>query len=109
VALSNTGDRDSQLVFVIRVNGRVVQRTAPLYGGDTTTIVADLSRYEDQTAVVSLLANGRLLGSRRISVNCESSSPSGGGEGGGAGGGASGGDTGGGGGGGGGTGPTGPS
>ncbi len=71
VTLSNEGDPDSQVVFVIRVNGRVVQETAPLFGGDTTTIVGDLSRYEDQTVVVGIRANGELLGSRVIRVDCE--------------------------------------
>jgi hypothetical protein len=71
VTLSNQGDPDSQVVFVIRVNGKVVQETAPLFGGDTTTIVGDLSRYEDQTVVVGIRANGVLLDSRVIRVNCE--------------------------------------
>ena len=70
VTLGNTGDPDSQVVFVILVDGKVVQRSAPLFGGDTTTIVGDLSRFEDQTVVVELRANGKLLGSRTIHVNC---------------------------------------
>ena len=70
VTLGNTGDPDSQVVFVILVDGKVVQRSAPLFGGDTTTIVGDLSRFEDQTVVVELRANGEVLGSRTIRVNC---------------------------------------
>jgi archaellum component FlaF (FlaF/FlaG flagellin family) len=70
VTLGNTGDPDSQVVFVILVDGKVVQRTAPLFGGDTTTIVGDLSRFEDQTVAVELRANGKVLGSRTIHVNC---------------------------------------
>ena len=70
VTLGNTGDPDSQVVFVILVDGKVVQKTAPLFGGDTTTIVGDLSRFEDQTVVVELRANGEVLGSRTIHVNC---------------------------------------
>ena len=81
VTLSNNGDPASHEVFVLRVDGKVVLRTAPLYGGDTTTVVADLSRYEDQTVTVTLHANGKLLGSRKISVNCETSGGSGGGDG----------------------------
>lgn len=97
VTLSNDGDPDSAVVFVVRVDGRVVLETAPLYGGDTTTVVADLSKYEDQTVVVDLHANGKELGSRTITVNCRGVSPESGGSGGGNGGG------------GGGTGPIGPS
>lgn len=86
VTLSNNGDPASQVVFVIRVDGTIVQETAPLYGGDTTTIVGDLSRYEDQTVTVTLHANGELLGSRTIRVNCQQTSPGGGGGGAGGGG-----------------------
>jgi hypothetical protein len=70
VTLGNTGDPDSTVVFVILVDGTVVQRTAPLFGGDTTTIVGDLSQFEDQTVVVELRANGEVLDSRAIHVNC---------------------------------------
>ena len=70
VTLGNTGDPDSQVVFVILVDGKVVQRSAPMFGGDTTTIVGDLSRFEDQTVIVELRANGEVLGSRTIHVNC---------------------------------------
>jgi hypothetical protein len=71
VTLGNTGDPDSQVVFVIRIDGQVVQTSAPLYGGDTTTIVGDLARFEDQTVTVELRANGEVLGSRTIEVDCE--------------------------------------
>jgi hypothetical protein len=71
VTLANDGDPDSRVVFVIRINGRVVQVSAPIYGGDTTTIVGDLSRFEDQTVTVSVRANGQLLGRRTITVDCE--------------------------------------
>ncbi len=71
VTLSNTGDPDSSIVYAARVDGRIVQRSAPLYGGDTTTIVVDLSAYEDQTVRVALLANGDVLGSRTVNVDCE--------------------------------------
>ena len=74
VTLANDGDPASQVVFVIRVNGRVVQKTAPVFGGNATTIVGDLSRYEDRTIVVAVRANGELLGRRTIKVNCEQSS-----------------------------------
>jgi hypothetical protein len=70
VTLGNTGDPDSQVVFVILVDGKVVQRSSPIFGGDTTTIVGDLSQFEDQTVVVELRANGKVLGSRTIHVNC---------------------------------------
>lgn len=68
--LSNAGDPESTVVFTILVNGRVVQQTAPLFGGDTTTIVGDLTPYEDQTVTIELRANGEVLGSRTIAVNC---------------------------------------
>ena len=68
--LSNDGDAESTVVFTILVNGRVVQETAPLFGGDTTTIVGDLTPYEDQTVTIELRANGEVLGSRTIAVNC---------------------------------------
>jgi hypothetical protein len=71
VTLSNHGDPDSQMVFVIMVDQNVALKTAPLYGGDTTTVVADLAQYEDQTVTVSIHANGRLLGSRTITVDCK--------------------------------------
>ena len=70
VTLGNTGDPDSQVVYVILVDGKVVQRSSPIFGGDTTTIVGDLARFEDQSVVVELRANGKVLGSRTIHVNC---------------------------------------
>jgi hypothetical protein len=80
VTLANEGDPDSRVVFVIRINGRVVQVSAPIYGGDTTTIVGDLSQFEDQTVTVSVRANGELMGRRTITVDCEqpSAGPGGG-------------------------------
>ena len=68
--LSNTGDPESTVVFTILVDGKVVQQTAPLFGGDTTTIVGDLTPYEDQTVTIELKANGEVLGSRTLTVNC---------------------------------------
>ena len=68
--LSNTGDPESTVVFTILVDGKVVQQTAPLFGGDTTTIVADLTPNEDQTVTIELKANGEVLGSRTLTVNC---------------------------------------
>jgi hypothetical protein len=70
VTLANTGAPDSRVVFVIRINGRIVQTSAPLYGGDSTTIVGDLARFEDRTVAVELRANGEVLGSRTIRVDC---------------------------------------
>jgi hypothetical protein len=67
---SNDGDPESTVVFTTLVDGRVVQQTAPLFGGDITTIVGDLSPYEDQTVTIELRANGEVLGSRTIAVNC---------------------------------------
>ena len=69
--LSNVGDPESTVVFTILVNGRVVQQTAPLFGGDTTTIVGDLSPFEDQRITIELRANGEVLGSRTLAVDCE--------------------------------------
>jgi hypothetical protein len=71
--LSNIGDAESTVVFTILVDGRAVQETAPLFGGDTTTIVGDLTPYEDQTVTIELRANGEVLGSRTIAVNCRKS------------------------------------
>ncbi len=68
--LSNAGDPESTVVFTILVNGEVYQESAPLFGGDTTTIVGDLRPYEDQTITIALRANGELLGSRTIHVDC---------------------------------------
>ena len=70
VTLANDGDPASTVVYVIRVNGRVVQESAPIYGGDETTIVGDLSRFEDQRVTVSISANGELLGRRTFRVDC---------------------------------------
>ncbi|CUR59200.1 exported hypothetical protein [metagenome] len=75
VTLANDGDPASRVVFVIRLNGRVVQESAPLYGGDVTTIVGDLSRFEDQTVLVAVRANGELLGRRAVTVNCGRPAP----------------------------------
>jgi hypothetical protein len=72
VTLSNTGDPDSKIVFSIRIDGRLVQVSAPIYGGDTTTIVGDLTAYEDQRVVVELRANGEVLASRAFDVDCVS-------------------------------------
>ncbi len=70
VILSNDGDPESTVVFTILVDGKVVQQSAPLFGGDTTTIVGDLTPYEDQTVTIELRANGEVLGSRTLAVNC---------------------------------------
>ena len=70
VTLANDGDPASTVVYVIRVNGRVVQESAPIYGGDETTIVGDLSRFEDRRVTVSISANGELLGRRTFRVDC---------------------------------------
>jgi hypothetical protein len=69
--LSNIGDPESTVVFRILVNGRVVQQSAPLFGGDTTTIVVDLRRFEDQRITIELRANGQVLGRRTLFVDCE--------------------------------------
>ena len=90
VSLTNDGDPDSSVVFGIRVDGRPVQRSAPVYGGDTTTIVVDLSRFEDQTVHVQAGYDGTLLVDRRVKVDCVTDT-SGGSSGGGSGGGTSGG------------------
>lgn len=71
VTLANDGDPDSSVVYAIRVDGTPVQESAPIYGGDATTIVVDLSAYEDRTVAVALLANGTVLGRRVLSVDCE--------------------------------------
>jgi hypothetical protein len=70
VTLSNAGDPASSVVFGIRVDGREVQRSAPLYGGDTTTIVVDLRRFEDQTAHVEAGYNGKVVVDRTVTVDC---------------------------------------
>ena len=84
VTVSNGAEATRPAFFRIVVDGarvRVVgpvalaRLAAPLYGGETTTVVADLSRYEDRTAVVSLHANSRKLGSRTITVDCRQPSP----------------------------------
>ena len=66
-------------MFAIRVDRRLVARSAPLYGDDTTTMVVGLSRYEDRTVVVNVRVNGRLLGRRTMTVNGQQSAPGGGG------------------------------
>ena len=71
VTLFNDGDAESTVAFTILVNGTVAQESAPLFGGDTTTIVGDLTPYEDQTVTVEVRANGGVLGSRTIAVSCE--------------------------------------
>ena len=71
VTLFNHGDAESTVAFTILVNGTLAQESAPLFGGDTTTIVADLRRYEHQTVTVQVRANGDVLGSRTIAVSCE--------------------------------------
>ena len=75
VTLSNVGDPESTVVFTMLVDGSVVQESAPLFGGDTTTIVGDLTPYEDQTITVELRANGQVLGSRTLAVDCQQVSP----------------------------------
>jgi hypothetical protein len=71
VTLANDGDPASTVVYGVRVDGRLVQESAPIYGGDETTIVADLSAYEDQTVRVALVANGQVLGQRVLHIDCE--------------------------------------
>ena len=62
VTLANDGDPESTVVFTILVNGRVVQESAPMFGGDTTTIVGDLTPYEDRKMNVVLRARRRGAG-----------------------------------------------
>ena len=71
VTLANDGDPASTVVYGVRVDGELVQESAPIYGGDETTIVADLSAYEDQTVLVALVANGEVLGRRLLRIDCE--------------------------------------
>ena len=71
VTLANDGDPASSVVYGVRVDGELVQESAPIYGGDETTIVADLTAYEDQTVTVALVANGEVLGRRVLRIDCE--------------------------------------
>lgn len=70
VTLSNAGDAASTVEFFIRVNDRPVQRSAPLYGGDSTTIVVDLRPYEGKTAHVEAGYNGKVVIDRTVTINC---------------------------------------
>jgi hypothetical protein len=70
LTLSNAGDPASSVVFGIRVDDREVQRSAPLYGGDTTTIVVDLTRFEDRTMHVEAGYNGEVVVDRTVTVDC---------------------------------------
>ena len=71
VTLANDGDPASTVVYGVRVDGELVQESAPIYGGDETTIVADLSAYEDQTVRIALVANRQVLGRRVLHIDCE--------------------------------------
>jgi len=71
VTLANDGDPASTVVYGVRVDGELVQESAPIYGGDETTIVADLTAYEDQTVIIALVANGEVLGRRTLRIDCE--------------------------------------
>ncbi|QBR93668.1 hypothetical protein [Nocardioides euryhalodurans] len=75
LTLANDGDPGSTVVFTIRIDGRVVQRSAPIHGGEETTIVGDLTAFEDQTVVVELLADDRVLGRRTFDVDCVAVAP----------------------------------
>jgi hypothetical protein len=70
LTLINAGEPDSTEVFRILVNGRTVQESALVFGGDRTTIVGSLAPYEDQTIRVQVRANNEVLGSRTLHVNC---------------------------------------
>jgi len=71
VTLSNNGEPGSKVRFVIRVDGKIVQVSAPVYGGDTTTIVGDLSGFEDQSVTVEIRAHHEVIGERTVHVNCQ--------------------------------------
>ena len=70
VTLGNAGDPASSVVYGIRVNDRPVQTSAPIYGGDTTTIVVDLTPFEDQTVRVRAGYNGSVVVDRTVTVDC---------------------------------------
>ncbi|MBA2954726.1 hypothetical protein GON03_10355 [Nocardioides sp. MAH-18] len=70
VTLANDGDPASTVVFFIRVNDRPVQRSAALYGGDATTIVVDLARFEGRSAHVEAGYDDTVLIDRTIRVRC---------------------------------------
>ncbi|MBZ5738269.1 hypothetical protein [Nocardioides mangrovi] len=93
VVLANTGDPDSAVVYTIRVDDKPVQRSAPLYGGDTTTIVVDLSAYEDQTVHVVAGYNTTVVVDQTVTVDCQPDSGGGGDGGDGGGGGSQGGQS----------------
>ncbi len=71
VTLANDGDPASSVVYGVRVDGELVQESVPIYGGDETTIVADLTASEDQTVTVALVANGDVLGRRVLHIDCK--------------------------------------
>ncbi|MFC7495198.1 MULTISPECIES: hypothetical protein [unclassified Nocardioides] len=77
VVLGNDGDPDSTVVFFIRVDDRPVRRSAPLYGGDTTTIVADLTRLSGRTVHVQAGYNDRVVVNRPITIPCAAEADSG--------------------------------
>ncbi len=70
VTLSNTGEPTSTVRFFIRVDDRPAQRSAPLFGGDTTTIVVDLSPYDGRTVRIQAGYNDRVVVDRRVTVDC---------------------------------------
>lgn len=70
VTLGNDGDPASSVVFGVRIDNGPVQTSAPLYGGDTTTIVLDLAPFEDQTVRVRAGYNGTVLVDQRVTVDC---------------------------------------
>lgn len=71
VTLANDGEPDSFLSYAISVDGRVVQDSADIYGGDETTIVLDLSAFEDRTVRVAISTGGEVVASKDVRVNCE--------------------------------------
>ena len=70
VTLFNSGDPESTVAFTLLINGTVVQQSAPLFGGDVTTIVGNLARFRSQTVTVEVRAGDEVLGSRSIAVDC---------------------------------------
>jgi uncharacterized membrane protein YgcG len=70
VTLANDGDPASTVEYFIRVDDRLVQRSAPLYGGDSTTIVVDLTPYEGRTAHVEAGYNGTVVVDRTVTIHC---------------------------------------
>jgi hypothetical protein len=69
VTLTNDGEPDSQITFSVFINGSFEQ-DATVFGGESTTLVGHLAEFEDRSVTIEVRADGQIISSETLSVDC---------------------------------------